>query len=168
MEKIIKIGDKDVRLDNNMAWTIEYRDQFGKDILPVLMPLISTVLETVAEVISETGTKNITLEDLGEAISGRAMDMLLPMYNAEFTELVLYVTWAMAKAADEDIAPPKQWIRQFDTFPVDVVVPEVLGMAAQGMISAKNLKRLKTIGASLQNLQPSNLTLSSLPESSEA
>jgi hypothetical protein len=34
VERIIKIADKEVRLNNNVAWTMEYRDQFGKDILP--------------------------------------------------------------------------------------------------------------------------------------
>ena len=31
MEKVIKIGDKDVRLNNNIGWAMAYKDQFGKE-----------------------------------------------------------------------------------------------------------------------------------------
>lgn len=125
MEKVIKIGSNEVRLSNNVAWVMEYRDQFGKDILPAIMPLITTVSEGISTVLSEAGT-DITIESLSEAINGRAMDVLLPLYQAEFVDLVINVAWAMAKAADEDIDPPKKWVRQFDTFPLDVVGPAIL------------------------------------------
>jgi hypothetical protein len=48
----------------------------------------------------------------------------------------------MAKACDESIAPPKQWIRQFDEFPLDEIVPIIYGMAFSGFVSSKNMKRL--------------------------
>ena len=40
MEKVIKIGDKEVRLSNNVAWTMEYKDQFNKDVMESMMPII--------------------------------------------------------------------------------------------------------------------------------
>jgi len=165
MEKVIKIGSNEVRLSNNVAWVMEYRDQFGKDILPAIMPLITTVSEGISTVISEAGT-DITIESLSEAINGRAMDVLLPLYQAEFVDLVINVTWAMAKAADEDIDPPKKWVRQFDTFPLDVVGPAIFELIVKGFISSKNLTRLKRTGKKL-NLQPLQQTKSSSPESNE-
>ena len=53
MEKIVKIGKQEVRLNNNMAWTMEYRDQFGKDILPAIMPLLASMIEGVSTVMAE-------------------------------------------------------------------------------------------------------------------
>lgn len=166
MEKVIKIGSNEVRLSNNVAWVMEYRDQFGKDILPAIMPLITTVSEGISTVLSEAGT-DITIESLSEAINGRAMDVLLPLYQAEFVDLVINVTWAMAKAADEDIEPPKKWVRQFDTFPLDVVGPAIFELVVKGFVSSKNLTRLKRTGKKLKNLQPLQQTKSSSQESNE-
>jgi len=163
MEKVIKIGSNEVRLSNNVAWVMEYRDQFGKDILPAIMPLITTVSEGISTVLSEAGT-DITIESLSEAINGRAMDVLLPLYQAEFVDLVINVTWAMAKAADEDIDPPKKWVRQFDTFPLDVVGPTIFELVVKGFVSSKNLTRLKRTGKKLKNLQPLQQTTSSSQE----
>ena len=165
MEKIIKIGKQEVKLNNNVAWTMEYRDQFGKDILPVIMPFMASMIEGVSTIAAEAG--ELTLANIAEAIEGRSMDVLLPMFQAEFVDLVINVTWAMAKAADENIETPKKWVRQFDEFPLDVVGPAVFDMAMKGFISSKNLKRLKKVGASIKTLQPSNSTTSSSQDSSE-
>lgn len=166
MEKIIKIGKQEVRLNNNVAWTMEYRDQFGKDIVPAIMPLIASMIEGVSTVIAESGNE-ITTKTLAEAVQGRALEVMLPMFQAEFVDLIINVTWAMAKAADENIEPPKRWVRQFDSFPLDVVGPAVFDMVLKGFVSSKNLKRLKGIGDSLKKLQPSTSTQSSSQDSNE-
>ena len=167
MEKVIKIGKQEVRLNNNVAWTMEYRDQFGKDIVPALMPVIASMIEGVSTIVAESGKTEISVSDIADAIQGRAMEVLLPMFQVEFVDVVINVTWAMAKAADENIAPPKQWVKQFETFPLDVVAPAVYDLVLKGFVSSKNLKRLKGIGASLKNLQPSHSTTSSSPDSNE-
>lgn len=162
MEKVIKIGEHDVKLNNNVAWTMEYRDQFGKDIIPALMPVLASMIEGVSSVIAEAGADKIEIESLATAIEGRSMDILLPLFQVEFVDTIINVTWAMAKAADENIDPPKRWVRQFETFPLDVIVPSVYELIFKGFVSSKNLQRLKSIGASLKNLQPSHsMTLSS-------
>ena len=150
MEKVIKIGSKDVRLNNNVGWTMEYRDQFGKDIVPVVLPVLASVIETAVSVMSEGN--EMTVADIASALEGRAMDVLLPLFQVEFVDMVVNVTWAMAKAADESIAPPKQWVKQFDEFPLDIVGPAVLDLALKGFVSSKNLERLKNIKISLQPL----------------
>lgn len=172
MEKIIKIGNKEIRLNNNVAWTMEYRDQFGRDIVPAIMPLVSAILEMVATVAADATDEEgkVRLQAMGEAIQGRAMDITLPLYQVEFVDTVINVTWAMAKAADESIAPPKQWVRQFDEFPLDVIVPDVGELLLKGFISSKNAKRLgnlKETLKALKTLQPSTSTPSSSPEQSE-
>ena len=168
MEKIIKIGKQEVRLSNNVAWTMEYRDQFGKDIVPALMPVLASLMEGVAAIVSETGKSEISVADIAAALEGRTMDVLLPLYQVEFVDAVVNVTWAMAKAANESIDPPKKWVRQFEEFPLDVVGPAVYDLVLKGFISSKNLKRLKKLGESLKNLQPSHSMTSSSQDSSEA
>ena len=156
MEKVIKIGEKEVRLSNNVAWTMEYRDQFNKDIVPAIMPLLSTMTEAISSVVSEAGT-DLTLQSLADAVQGRAND-IVDLIN---------VTWAMAKAADEDIDPPRKWIRQFDNFPLDVIGPAVFELVMKGFVSSKNLIRLKGLKVKLENLQPSRSTTSSSQDSNE-
>ena len=167
MEKIIKIGKQEVRLKNNVAWTMEYRDQFGKDIVPALMPILASLMEGVSTIISESGSNEVTMADIADAVQGRSMDVLLPMFQVEFVDTIINVTWAMAKAADESIEPPKRWVRQFEEFPLDVIVPAVYELVLKGFVSSKNLKRLKKASASLRNLQPSLSTTSSSPDSNE-
>ena len=156
MKKVITIGDKDIELNNNVAWVMEYRDQFGKDIVPSLMPLLATMIEGFASVISEAGGDKLDFSSLASAVEGRAMEILLPMFQIEMVDVVINVLWAMAKASDDNIAPPKQWVKQFDEFPLDVVVPAVYELILKGFVSSKNLDRLKKVGASLKDLQPSN------------
>lgn len=170
MEKTIKIGKQEVRLNNNVAWTMEYRDQFGKDILPAIMPLVASMVEGVSTVMADaTVNGEITTSSIAETLEGRTMDILLPMFQAEFVDLVIHVTWSMAKAADESIDPPKKWVRQFDEFPLDVVGPAVLDLTLKGFVSSKNLKRLKKIGESIKTLQPTSDSMtSSSQDSNEA
>ena len=168
MERIINIGNKEVRLNNNVAWTREYRDQFGKDILPAVMPLLASMIEGVSTIVAEAGEGGeMTTASIAEALQGRSFDVLMPMYQAEFVDLIVNVTWAMAKAADESIEPPKRWVRQFEEFPLDEVGPAVFDMVLKGFVSSKNLKRLKGIGESLRSLQPSHSTTSSSQLSNE-
>lgn len=167
MEKIIKIGKKEVRLNNNVAWTMEYRDQFGKDIVPVLMPVLASLIEGVSAVVSDTGKKEVNMTDIVSAMQGRAMEVLMPMFQVEFVDTIVYVTWAMAKAADETIAPPKQWVREFEEFPLDIIGPAIWELVLKGFVTSKNLKRLKKIGENLKKLQPSHSTTSSSQDSNE-
>ena len=162
MEKIIKIGKQEVKLNNNVAWTMEYRDQFGKDILPAIMPLLASMIEGVSTVVAEAGgSGELTTSSMAEALEGRAMEVLLPMFQAEFVDLAINVTWSMAKVADESIDPPKRWVRQFDEFPLDVVGPAVFDMVLKGFVSSKNLRRLKKIGESIKTLQPTSHSMTS-------
>ena len=154
MEKIINIEGVDLKLNNQVAWTMEYKDQFGKDIVPVIMPMISAIVEGLASVISESETTNLTAKQISEAFQGRSMEILLPMFQVEFVDIIINVTWALAKCADETIPEPKRWIRQFDTFPLDVIVPEVYELVMQGFVSSKNWERLREISGKLKVLRP--------------
>ena len=99
MEKIINIGDKEVKLSNNVAWTMEYRDQFNKDVLEAIMPIVTTLIETVTTIINESGADGkIDINSISAALEGKAFEITLPLTNLGFTDSVVNVLWAMAKA----------------------------------------------------------------------
>lgn len=152
MEKTIQIGNKDVRLNNNIGWTIDYRDQFGQDIIPTLLPAVAAALDLVKGLLEEVeDTSNLDWKDILKVIDGDTLiDALVHLGGLEFRDFI-NITWAMAKCADESIPDPRTWVRQFETFPVDVIAPAVFELVYSGIVSSKNLKRLKGMK---ENLQP--------------
>ena len=174
MLKTIKMDETNsVVLSNNAAWTMEYMEQFGHDIVPDIMPVLSAVTNIavgMAESMQGVGEK-LKFDDVTKALAALSNGSLSDAF-AELAGLrvvdVINVTWAMAKAADDDIVDPKTWVRQFEVFPLDTVVPEVLDMALSGMASSKNLKRFRTaVGKIRGALEPSSSTTSSSQESRE-
>ena len=166
MEKIIKIGKKSVKLNNRVSWAIVYRDQFGRDIIPTIKPLFASALDIISGIINETGkTDDIELTDLAKLADGDSLlNAAIHLGGFEFTDLIC-ITWALAKCADEDIPEPREWIKEFETFPVDVVAPEVFSLIFKGVVSSKNLKRLEDLK---KRIQPTSIsTQSSSPDSKE-
>lgn len=151
MEKTIQIGNKDVRLNNNIGWTIDYRDQFGQDIIPTLLPMVAAALDLIKGLLEEAeDTSNLDWKDILKVIDGDTLiDALVHLGGLEFRDFI-NVTWAMAKCADESIPEPRTWVRQFETFPVDVIAPAVFELVYSGIVSSKNLKRLKEARTNLQ------------------
>lgn len=149
MEKIIKIDDStEIRLSNNVGWLMEYQDQFGHDIVPDLMPALGAILELIEGMGGTISVKDA--KDLVKDIpAGAAGSALVELSGLRMTDII-NIVWALAKAADPDIEPPRQWVRQFDTFPLDVIVPEVFMLVAQGVMSSKNWTRLQRAVADLQ------------------
>lgn len=150
MEKIINIGGVDVKLSNNVGWTMEYRDQFGEDIIPKLLPMAQSITEALAAVFSEYGANGFDAKSIAEALQGRTIDIMIPLTQLSFTDLIIGITWAMAKDADPSIDPPRQWVRQFESFPVDEIVQEVLDLVKRGFTSSKNLSRLEGMLAQIK------------------
>ena len=169
MEKTIKIGKQEVRLTNNVSWAITYRDQFGHDIIPTLMPMLAAVLDIVSGMIDEVSVGGkVEVTDLLRNLDGdKLFDAVLHLSGLEFVELI-NITWAMAKAADDDIPDPKTWVKGFNEFPVDKIAPEVFSLAFKGLVSSKNLKRLKDLTSGIKVVQPtSTSTQLSSPDSNE-
>ena len=151
MEKTINIGNKSVRLSNNVSWTMEYRDQFGQDIIPTLMPALAALLDVLSGIVRATGkTSGIEVDDLVAVLDGDSLtDAVIHIGGLEFTDLIK-ITWAMAKSVDDNLPEPKVWVKDFEVFPVDEVVPAVFDLALTGVMSSKNLARLKNLTMSLQ------------------
>ena len=169
MIKTIEIGNKEVTLSNNISWTMIYRDQFGHDIVSTLTPMLAAAMDLVSGFLENVGTtdgKIDSTEVLKNLDGDKVIDAIAHLSGLEMVDLI-YITWAMAKAVDDSIPEPMRWARQFDAFPVDVIAPEVVKLAALGMVSTKNLKRLNDLRTSLKKVQPLTLTPSSSQDSNE-
>lgn len=165
MIKTITLGKQKVKLDNTVGWTLIYRDQFGRDIVPSLMPLLMSVLDVIGGIIGEVGTKkSIGIEEVANVIGSNAyVDAMVHLSGLEITD-VLNITWAMAKNANEDLDDPNTWVRGLDTFPLDEVGPVLFDLITRTFMSSKNLKRLQT---ALKTLGPSTSTQSFSQDSKE-
>ena len=72
------------------------------------------------------------------------------LYGMEITT-VTNVIWALAKNADDNIPDVREWLDQFDTFPLADIVPEIMDVLVKSMVSEKKAKllqeRLEQIGS---------------------
>ena len=149
MEKKIKLDNKtSITLNNNVGWLFLYKDQFGSDIVPTLVPVLNAGIDLVFGVYRETGGK-ITKDSIMQINTDALTDAI---YSAAAIESVdmLNIVWALAKNADEEIPESREWYKQFETFPVDIIAPAVFELIFKSMVSTKNLKRLQSLKESLQ------------------
>lgn len=156
MEKTIKIGKQDVKLSNNISWAMIYANQFGHDILPTIMPLFAAGMDIISGMIDRySDGGEIPVADVLKDLDGdKFIDAIVHLSGLEFVE-VINITWALAKAANGEISAPTEWVKQFDTFPVDVIAPEVVKLVFKGVVSTKNQKRLRDLTKNLKVTQPS-------------
>lgn len=168
MIKNIRIEDKDIILSNNTVWTMIYRNQFGHDIVSTLTPVAASMADLVGGFFEGVGTDGeVQLQDVAKRIDGdRLIDAVAHLSGLEFVD-VLNITWAMAKAADPNLPDPTTWITELEYFPVDIIVPEVVKLAARGLISTKKFLRLSQTIQKVNLARPSISIQSSSPESNE-
>lgn len=151
MVKNIVINDNhSVEVNTSAGWLLIYRSQFGHDILPDLMPALETALEFITGMLQELGEdakelSEITYDKLLKCFASDTMsDALFKLSTLEITT-VIQIFWAMAKNSNRDIKPPEEWINEFDTFPLDIIIKELFEVMMTSFISSKNLKRLKEL-----------------------
>ncbi len=149
MEKKIKFDSKtSITVNNNVGWLFVYKDQFGRDIVPTLIPILNAGIDLVFGIYKEIGTE-VTMEKLANIDTDELTNALYSAAGLEAVDLV-NIVWALAKNADEEIPEPREWVKQFDTFPVDIIAPAVFELVFKSMVSTKNLKRLQSLRESLQ------------------
>ena len=159
MIKNITIDEnKEIVLSNNTVWTMIYRNQFGHDIVSTLTPVAASMADLIGGFFESVGTGgNVQLEDLAKNIDGdRLIDAVAHLSGLEFVD-ILNITWAMAKAADGDLPDPITWVTNLEVFPVDVIVPEVVRLAARGLLSSKKLIWLRQTLQKARKAKPSTL-----------
>lgn len=145
MKDIITLENgQEIALDNNLVWLMEYQDQFGEDIVPTLMPLIMSFADLLGG-LADAGVDIDKLEVsdiVGILKTEAALNAAIKLSTFSSTDLI-NIIWALAKAADDTIPPPRKWIRQFeDGFPLDLIVPKAAAIVAKGVVSSKNFERL--------------------------
>lgn len=149
MEKKVKLDSKNsILLDNNVGWLFIYKDQFGRDIVPSLVPVLNAGIDLVFGIYKELGGE-ISREKIMQIDPAALTDAIYAASGIEAVDL-LNIVWALAKNADDEIPEPREWVRQFDTFPLDVIAPAVFELVFKSMVSTKNLKRLQSLKESLQ------------------
>lgn len=155
MIKEINISENEkIKLNASLGWVLRYRAQFGHDILPDLLPMLESGLVLVGGAMDESGElewrKLLDFDNVSSA--------MISFAGAEFTT-ALNIIWAMAKNADESIPAPFEWANQFENFPLDKIIPEVLDALISTVVSEKNRKRL---GKLAKKNQPKALTRTAL------
>lgn len=171
MIKSIKINaNQSIELNSSMGWFLVYRETFGHDILPDIMPLLESGLTMAVNLLQGIGINKDNSVDVttGKIIStiddNLINDLFINLSGLELTT-VLQIVWAMAKNADDGLPPLREWLNQFDVFPLDVIAPKVIRLILESTASAKNAKRLLQIKKLAAGL---TLTKSSSPVSTEA
>lgn len=142
MIKKITINDSQaIELSGSVGWLMIYKERFGHDILPDILPLIESGLTTAIKVMQNGGDGDDMLEHIDDEI---LTDAFINLSGLELTT-VLQIVWAMAKKCDKSIGSPDEFFDQFDTFPFDLVLPEVVSLIIESTISSKNVKSLLTM-----------------------
>lgn len=141
MVKTIKIDkDTSLTLSNNLGWVINYKNQFGHDILPDVMPIISAITKVIGEIAQSNSMD--AYEMIRTLDKDAVQDALIELCSIELADF-LHLVWALAKANDKNIEDPDTWVEQFDSFPLDVIAPAVFELLTKGLVSSKNLKSLR-------------------------
>lgn len=142
MKKTIKIDDEQkFEINSSSGWLYAYQEQFGHDVLPVLLPAAEALLQTMADLMKDSKSDNVAdiLAGADEETISNAFITLSGMQLTTVTNIV----WAMAKNANDSIESPREWLNSFDVFPWDIVVPQVLSAALEACISKKKFEKLK-------------------------
>lgn len=163
MEKTIKAGKKSYKLTNKVKWMTVYKNEFGRDIMPMLVPVANAFLELAVSVMKSTGGKALDMSKAGEVLKDIDIaDIQSSMYSLaglEFTDL-LQIVWSMARTLDEETADFDTWVDEFvdDFFPVDEIAPTIIEINAKALMSSKNYSRLRNAVGSLKPMMSSTLT----------
>lgn len=115
MEKTITIDGKDVRFKSTGATALRYKAQFGKDYFTELLKL---------NILNNLKKKDMSIEE---------------MEKIDF-DIFYNIAWVLAKTADKSIPDPLTWLDEFDTFPIDEILPEIQDLITAS-IKSKNTKK---------------------------
>lgn len=119
MEKTITIDGKQVRLKATAATVKRYKSQFRRNLFADLMGL-----GAISALTSPDGSQ-------------QPLDMSnVDLSNVDF-ELIYDLTWLYAKTADPNIPDPMAWLDEFEEFPIEQIMPEVMELVQLTMGAKK-------------------------------
>lgn len=133
MIKTINIDGKEVKFSTNAYFANIFKNQFGYDILTVIMPLVSEALKGLDELYIRQETEAIMPSTIGELLEN--------VYSLEMVDINNFI-WSLAKMADSSIDEPIKWYSQFNEFPVIDILKELLEIIVPSLISKKKLEEI--------------------------
>ena len=148
MIKTIEVNDhQSFDVNSAAGWLFIYRSQFGRDILPDLLPMVEGVLDAIVKLMPsvDIDTEEISVESFTKAFNEDTISDLLVSFGGLEAITFINILWAMAKNADKKIKPPQEWVNQFETFPLDTIVPELFELIIASSMSTKNASRLANL-----------------------
>lgn len=154
MEKVIKIEEKEITLSNATEWIFIYNDQFGHDIVETITPMISSAVQIIGGLLDEVGDNaDLDSRTFARLYNTEAMDRALIYISTMRMTDIISIAWSMAKAADDSVPLPRQWVKQFESFPLDVIAPAIVELLIRGFSSSKNWERLQSLIKAVQPKQ---------------
>lgn len=165
----IKLGkEKVLNLDSSIGWLLKYREQFGRDILPDLLPLLTAGVDFAISTAAGLEGGKVSMKDLVENLDKDAVESIMMDIAMLESTTVINIIWALnanyKKRNEEDVQSPEVWAETMDYFPLDVIIPKALKLIMESTVSTKNLKRLHSLGETINQF---NLTPSSSEQSQE-
>lgn len=162
----LETGDK-IELNSSMGWIYTYQESFGHDILVVLMPAIEATLRAALEMMKASPDGSIGSDNIAQILENVEdqvlTDAIITLTGLRFTTLT-NIVWSMAKNADESLPAPKEWLNQFETFPLEKLVPEAMKLIIESSVQKKTSTKLM---AKLTGIIQSQRTGSQSQESTE-
>ncbi|MFH7833826.1 hypothetical protein [Bacillus luti] len=119
MEKTIVIDGQKVKLKATAATVKRYKAQFRRNLFADLMALGAINALTSAD--GSEQPIDVSNLDLGKV---------------DF-ELIYDLTWLYAKTADPNIPDPMTWLDEFEEFPIEEIMPEVMELVQVTMGAKK-------------------------------
>lgn len=116
MEKVILIGDKEVKLKATAGTMTRYRMYFRRDFLKDLFSL-------------QAKLKEVENSDV------------VTQFNVMDLEMFERIAWVMAKTADNSIPSIEFWLDDFEMFTITQILPEILGLVNDNMLQQTESKK---------------------------
>lgn len=138
MIKTITIDENTtLTLSNNIGFMLAYENQFGEDVFQIASPVLRALISILDEMREHLDGDALTAEALKSIDANTLQDAVIELTGLKLADIIRII-WSMAKAADGEIAEPKEWVKQFDSFPLDIIIPEVFDLLVSGFKSSKN------------------------------
>lgn len=140
MQKIINIDGRDVKFKASASFIYRYKQQFGKDLLTLVMPLIKSAIDALNRFYAMQSNKQV---DINTLITD--LNLSGAIEKLEIVDL-FNIIWVMAKTANRDIADPVEWYDEFDVFPVFDVARELMDIFLPSLfITEESKKKLQAM-----------------------
>lgn len=117
MQKIINIDGKDILFKTSGGFFKRYKTQFKRDPISDIFSLVDIQNEN-----GEIDLRNFDVEVLQD------------------------ICWALAQNADKSIAPPEEWLDQFEEFPIADIIVELMDLIIRSISSSIEPKKNMTRG----------------------